>query len=292
MDGPRRGGCGRLNVCENGWSCILLVVSLAQRPFPRKRLHGESLCATSAFTLIELLVVIAIISLLVSILLPSLNRAKAMAREVVCLAHLKQVGLVNMMYADANNDHIAASVIDYIKPPSDGTIRRYHWFNLLSEYGGQKTPQVNKGYYDYPEIFHGCSEFQFDPNQAWVPGYGMVAPLFENDNGTIKYYSDNAFFEDGGHTWSGNSILHRRSEWAIVSRMGLQGDVAGWHMGGGPNTITDPGKLLWYHWADDSTGFSKDRSATARARTSSSWTAGPPSMGTRSRATRSMTTPA
>lgn len=45
-----------------------------------------------AFTLIELLVVISIISLLVSILLPSLSRAKEQAKGVHCLARLKEFG--------------------------------------------------------------------------------------------------------------------------------------------------------------------------------------------------------
>ena len=57
-----------------------------------------------AFTLIELLVVVSILALLISILLPSLSRAREQARAAVCGSNQRQLAIANDLYA-ADNRH-------------------------------------------------------------------------------------------------------------------------------------------------------------------------------------------
>src|SRR5512137_3187006 len=71
---------------------------------PENRRRGES--RRTAFTLIELLVVIAIIALLLSILVPSLQQAREMARFAKCKTNMKSQGLAMSMYVIENQDWI------------------------------------------------------------------------------------------------------------------------------------------------------------------------------------------
>jgi prepilin-type N-terminal cleavage/methylation domain-containing protein/prepilin-type processing-associated H-X9-DG protein len=67
-------------------------------------------CQIKGFTLIELLVVIAIIALLLSILMPSLQKAKKIAQTVVCSSNMKQLALASLVYAADNQEKIVLAI--------------------------------------------------------------------------------------------------------------------------------------------------------------------------------------
>ena len=78
--------------------------------FSVKKKHG--------FTLIELLVVVAIIALLISILLPSLSRAREITKRAVCGSNLRGIGQGMKVYSNDNLDWYPTG--PFMPPDGDG----------------------------------------------------------------------------------------------------------------------------------------------------------------------------
>lgn len=72
-------------------------------------------CLSRGFTLVELLVVVSIISLMMSLLLPSLNRAQKEAEQVHCLANQHQLYLAWTLYGTNADDRLCNRVLS-LKP--------------------------------------------------------------------------------------------------------------------------------------------------------------------------------
>jgi prepilin-type N-terminal cleavage/methylation domain-containing protein/prepilin-type processing-associated H-X9-DG protein len=71
------------------------------------------LASRSAFTLIELLVVVAIMSLLISILLPSLGAARNQSRQLLCLTNLRSQGEASRHYSQDNKEWFVRGLLGY-----------------------------------------------------------------------------------------------------------------------------------------------------------------------------------
>jgi len=58
------------------------------------------------FTLIEVLVVIVIIALLVAIIIPAVKAAKEIAQRMICLAHMRGVGSMVLVYTESHKNEL------------------------------------------------------------------------------------------------------------------------------------------------------------------------------------------
>jgi len=114
------------------------------------------------FTLIELLVVVAIIALLVSILLPSLNKAREQAKAAVCASRLRSFGQASALYEHEFNSFV----------PCDP-------WHLM--------PEAPPGYQGQPRNSNEPSE-RVDPSIGWLTLYGLrISPDIRDPMGSDVY---------------------------------------------------------------------------------------------------------
>lgn len=130
---------------------------------PRYRNNSARSQQQGGFTLIELLVVISIIAMLMSILLPSLSRARELGQRIVCQANMRSLTFAWLAYSIEHNDRLCSPDTLY---NDDGGID-YNW--------------VADGP-DEPANYVGGTERAIND--------GVLAPLLDDITGVYKCKSD------------------------------------------------------------------------------------------------------
>ncbi len=165
---------------------------------------------TFGFTLLELLVVITIISILMTLLLPALARAREQARKVRCASNLRQMGLIFTMFADEHgglfpppdpNNYWGEE--EYWGGTATGGLGVYSRFLIRNNY----TFNMDEIYPDYVDDIKVliCPSHLEEPEEGRAAWYADVTFTPQH----IQFSFDLGVFPDVNDIWE---------VWAIIGR--------------------------------------------------------------------------
>jgi prepilin-type processing-associated H-X9-DG protein len=176
---------------------------------------------------VELLVVISIIALLAALLLPALQRARVKAKTVLCLSHLRQIGLAMTVYSGDYNGVVPGVRVDHPRQMSQ-TVTMHT--SATPDYIGPDGPGLlhNLGYLRGPGAYYcpgrdarsGAKWIGFDSASGGWGGahYRWREPVFSPGGwGHHSYYLATSNVGSDGADWE-TSEYFRFARWHQFGR--------------------------------------------------------------------------
>ena len=168
----------------------------------RSGFHGISpeqvMKRSRGFTLVELLVVIGIIALLISILLPSLAKARSQANIVACQSNLRQIALASIMYANDNKGKLPPRYNAGGTGLDSGGANTVNWYSWLftagtpaDDPGSNIARLLTQGYLGKPrklDSFYTWKTFTGEAMVRFCPGQEPTLTSLPDYYGNSSYY--------------------------------------------------------------------------------------------------------
>ncbi|MBN2210185.1 MAG: prepilin-type N-terminal cleavage/methylation domain-containing protein [Sedimentisphaerales bacterium] len=214
------------------------------------------------FTLIELLVVVSIIALLVSILLPALNKAREQAKAVVCLSTIKSFATANEVYSASYNGYYVPSSQTPLDPAQWWGMRWPEVTQFREIIAMQKSEDLWEDAYMFPEGLR-CPSHKYidddayleqmrdtfqsaDGRYAWQISYGYNVEYWTHKNFEIL---GNGGFPDRNqiYAFKASSIRSASEKLQWIDAISYSAQYA-W---ADYRSSADGGNSLWYQFGDD-----------------------------------------